>query len=48
MITKAVILDKGNNTVQVDFSNINTNKNLADNLFSFNRARYPKDVEILD
>lgn len=48
MISRAVILDKGNNVVQVNFSNMITNKNLADQLFVFNPARYPKDVEILD
>ncbi|GAC1397834.1 MAG: hypothetical protein NVSMB63_18160 [Sediminibacterium sp.] len=48
MIAKAVILDKSNNTVQVNFSNLVTNAKLADNLFTFNRSRYPKDVEILD
>lgn len=48
MISRAVILDKGNNTVQVSFSNMVTNKNLSDQLFAFNPARYPKDVEILD
>lgn len=48
MITRAVILDKGNNTVQVSFTNLVPNKNLADNLFVFNPSKYPKDVEILD
>jgi len=48
MIVRAVILDKGNNTVQVSFSNMVPNKNLADNLFAFNPGKYPKDVEILD
>jgi hypothetical protein len=28
--------------------NMNFNAPLADNLFVFNKARYPKDVEILD
>ena len=48
MIVRAVILDKGNNTVQVSFTNLVPNKNLADQLFTFNPAKYPKDVEILD
>lgn len=48
MIARAVILDKGNNTVQVSFNNIIPNKAVADNLFVFNAAKYPKDVEILD
>ncbi len=48
LITKAVILDKSNNTLQVSFTNINTSANLADNLFVFNKGKYPEDVEILD
>lgn len=48
LIMKAVILDKSNNTVQVSFSALNTSANLADNLFVFNKNKYPKDVEILD
>jgi outer membrane lipoprotein-sorting protein len=48
LITKAVILDKSNNILQVSFTNINTSANLADNLFVFNKGKYPKDVEILD
>jgi outer membrane lipoprotein-sorting protein len=48
MITKAVILDKSNNTLQVSFSNLISNKALDNALFVFNKAKYPKDVEILD
>jgi outer membrane lipoprotein-sorting protein len=48
MITKAVILDKSNNTLQVSFSNLVSNKVLDNALFVFNKAKYPKDVEILD
>ena len=48
MITKAVILDKSNNTLQVSFSNLVSNKALDNALFVFNKAKYPKDVEILD
>jgi len=48
MITKAVILDKSNNTLQVSFSNLVSNKALDNTLFVFNKAKYPKDVEILD
>lgn len=48
MIARAVILDKGNNTVQVSFNNIVPNKVVADNVFVFSAAKYPKDVEILD
>lgn len=48
MITKAKITDKSNNIIEFVLSNINTNANLADALFVFNRAKYPADVEILD
>lgn len=45
---KARILDKSNNTTEVKVSNLNLNATLADALFVFNKARYPKDAEILD
>ena len=48
MITKAVILDKSNNTLQVSFSNLVSNKPLDNALFVFTKAKFPKDVEILD
>jgi len=48
MITKAKILDKGNNTVEFSLSNLNTAANVSDNIFTFNRSKYPKDVDILD
>jgi len=48
MITKAVIVDKGNNALVVSFSNLVSNKSLDNALFVFNKAKYPKDVEILD
>jgi len=48
MITKAKILDKGNNIVEFSLSNLNTAANVSDNIFTFNRSKYPKDVDILD
>lgn len=48
MITKAVILDKSSNKLVVSFSNLVSNKALDNALFVFNKAKYPKDVEILD
>jgi outer membrane lipoprotein-sorting protein len=48
MITKAKILDKSNNTIEFILNNINTNANLADHLFAFDKAHYPKNIEILD
>ena len=46
--SKVVILDKSNNTLQVSFSNLVSNKVLDNAMFVFNKAKYPKDVEILD
>ncbi len=48
MIVKARVLDKSNNTIEFSLSNLNTNANLNDNLFTFNRSKYPADVEVLD
>jgi outer membrane lipoprotein carrier protein len=48
MITKAKVVDKGNNVVEFSLSNLNTNATIADNLFIFNRNKYPKDAEVLD
>jgi hypothetical protein len=48
MITKAVILDKSYNTLQVSFTNLVSNKAFDNAMFVFNKAKYPKDVEILD
>ena len=47
-ITKAKVLDKSNNTIELTISNTNTNATLGDNLFQFNKAKYPADVEVLD
>ncbi|MFM7358041.1 MAG: LolA family protein [Sediminibacterium sp.] len=47
-IARAKIVDKSNNITEFKILNMNFNANLADNLFVFNKAKYPKDVEILD
>ncbi|MDD2793022.1 MAG: outer membrane lipoprotein carrier protein LolA [Sediminibacterium sp.] len=47
-LVKARILDKSNNVTELKINNINLSAVLADQLFLFNKARYPKDVEILD
>jgi outer membrane lipoprotein carrier protein len=47
-IARARILDKSNNVTELKILNMNFNAALADNLFVFNKAKYPKDVEILD
>lgn len=48
MITKAKILDKTNNTIEFTLKNINTLATITDNLFVFNKSKYPKNIEILD
>ena len=48
MITKAKILDKSSNIIEFTLNNINTNAVLTDNMFGFNKTRYPNNVEILD
>ncbi len=45
---KARILDKSNNVTEVKIGNLNLNATVADAKFIFNKAKYPKDVEILD
>jgi outer membrane lipoprotein-sorting protein len=47
-LSSASILDKSNNSTLVKVLSINFNAVLADNLFLFNRAKYPKNVEIFD
>lgn len=48
MITKAKVIDKSNNIIEFSLSNLNTNATIADNLFVFNRGKYPADAEVLD
>ena len=48
MITKAIILDQSNNKVEFSLNNLNTTTSIPDSQFVFNKAKYPKDVEILD
>jgi outer membrane lipoprotein-sorting protein len=47
-LSSASILDKSNNSTLVKVLSINYLAVLADNLFLFNRAKYPKNVEIFD
>ena len=47
-LSSASILDKSNNSTLVKVLSINYTAVLADNLFIFNRAKYPKNVEIFD
>ena len=45
---KARILDKSSNITELKITNMNLNAVLAESSFTFNKAKYPKDVEILD
>ena len=47
-LSSASILDKSNNSTLVKVLSINYTAVLADNLFLFNRTKYPKNVEIFD
>lgn len=47
-ITKADILDKSNNTIELSITNTNTDAKLDDKLFNFAKSKYPADVEVLD
>ena len=47
-LTNATILDKSNNITDVKVLSISYIVPLADKLFVFNRAKYPKNVEIFD
>jgi outer membrane lipoprotein-sorting protein len=48
LITKAKITDKARNVIQFTLTNVKTNAALNDNTFTFNRAKYPKDAEVID
>lgn len=48
MITRAHILDRSNNVLEFNLSNLVTNASIADNNFIFDRSKYPKDAEVLD
>ena len=47
-LSSASILDKSNNITDVKVVSINYAASLQDKLFQFNRAKYPKNVEIFD
>jgi len=48
MITKANILDKSGNTIQFALNNINTNANIPDNAFVFDKNKYKKNIEVIE
>jgi outer membrane lipoprotein-sorting protein len=47
-LSTARILDKSNNITEVNVVSINFASPFADNIFQFNKAKYPKNVEIID
>lgn len=47
-LANAIILDKSNNITDVKVLSINYTTSFEDKLFVFNRAKYPKNVEIFD
>ncbi len=47
-LLKARILDKSNNITELKVNSFKMTSTLNNNLFVFNKAKYPKDVEILD
>jgi len=47
-LSTATILDKSNNSTYVKVVSINYTATLVDKLFSFDRTKYPKNVEIFD
>lgn len=48
MITKARILDKSNNTIQFNLTNINTGASIPDNAFVFDKNKYKKNIEVIE
>ncbi len=44
----ARIIDKSNNVTELKVANMNLNATLPESVFTFNKAKYPKDVEVLD
>jgi outer membrane lipoprotein-sorting protein len=47
LITKANVIDKSDNTIEFELSNLNTTANLADSKFTFDTKKYPK-VEVIE
>lgn len=48
MITKATILDKGQNTISFSLTNINNNAALTDAQFVFDAKKYKKKIEVVE
>jgi outer membrane lipoprotein carrier protein len=48
MITRAKVVDKGGNTIDLNLKNINTNADIADNTFVFDQKKYNKNIEVIE
>ncbi|WP_298299766.1 outer membrane lipoprotein carrier protein LolA [Hydrotalea sp.] len=48
LVTKAVIFDKSNNKTVILISDMNTAAKFPEGMFTFKRANYPADAELLD
>lgn len=48
MITKAIILDKGQNTISFNLTNINNSATLNDASFVFDAKKYKKKIEVVE
>ena len=48
LITKAKVLDKSGNTIEFTLKNINTNVAIPDATFVFNKAKYKKEIEVIE
>ncbi len=48
MITKAKVLDKSSNTIEFSLSTINTSATIPDNTFVFDKAKYNKNIEVIE
>jgi outer membrane lipoprotein-sorting protein len=48
MITKAKVVDKSNNTIELSLTNINTSANIPDNTFVFDKNKYKKNIEVIE
>ena len=48
MITKAKILDKSNNIIEFTLTNVNTNASIPEQTFVFDKAKYKKEIEVIE
>ncbi|MBA4139149.1 MAG: outer membrane lipoprotein carrier protein LolA [Segetibacter sp.] len=48
MITKAKILDKSSNTIEFALNSINTNANISESTFVFDKSKYKKNIEVIE